>query len=258
MTHLLSEYADWILIVLIADTLIILIESMVIFRIYKKQRSQRQSQTVPLYEEEKLINPNGCVTETNVPDVREEVRPIEYETLVDKQDIAATIASEVEDIDIIEEEDRIRKTSVLLIEDDLAMQHSYLKALENDYTVICQTAPNIAYAPGSEKFDIAIISEPLFPYTIKYKEILKRIKALDKSDARKIVVLADNVTDTQLSNGYKEGIDLFLKKPITPEELQYNLKSLYADISIASLPPYRHLSGKPLSNEDHRFIRSLT
>ncbi|MDE6335262.1 MAG: AraC family transcriptional regulator [Muribaculaceae bacterium] len=273
MTHLLSEYADWILIVLIAETLIILIESMVIFRVCKKQQSEKQNQAIlavadfeessdslgsqheDIDEKQSLTNSDGAVTVTSASDVEEVALPVRCDIPVEKQDMAEAITS-IDDI--IEDDDGIRKTSILLIEDDTAMQQLYLKALENDYIVICQTVPNSTYAPTSEKFDITIISEPLFPYTVKYKEIVKRIKAIDKSDARKIVVLADNITDTQLSNGYKEGIDLFLKKPITPEVLQYNLKSLYADLSIASLPPYRHLSGKPLSNEDRRFIRRLT
>lgn len=292
MTHLFSEYADWILTLLMAETLIILIESIVIFRIYKKQVSEKQNQFIISSDNDILSNPEDksiaaylqseegqpdriisqhevkseakfhatsdeCVAESNMLATKEEAASIPDNSPVLEQCRSESIVS-IEIEDDPEDNDLTRKISILLIEDDLAMQQSYLKALENDYTVICQTSPNSIQAISAGRFDITIISEPLFPYTVKYKEIVKRIKAIDKSDARKIVVLVDNITDTQLSNGYKEGIDLFLKKPITPEVLQYNLKSLYADLSIASLPPYRHLSGKPLSNEDRRFIRRLT
>lgn len=291
MTHLLSEYADWILIVLIAETLIILIESIVIFRGRKKQKSEKQNQFIisPLDDdiisqpEDKSIDtpsqpeeqPNGifsqhelksedeshtvadeCAAEVNMATIKEETVSLPYHTPMAEQDTSEAIVS-VEIEENTEEDDLTRKNSILLIEDDLAMQQSYLKALENDYTVICQTPSTSTQAISAGRFDITIISEPLFPYTVKYKDIVKKIKATDKSDVKKIVVLADNITDTQLSNGYKEGIDLFLKKPITPEALQSNLQSLYADLSIASLPPYRHLAGKPLSNADRRFIRRL-
>lgn len=248
MTQIVSENASIVVFILIAETLIILAGGLYILYLLKRRREHITYGYLPAPAAQGEFSTPLPVAPTPTIDIQEEV--------IRNIPIPETPSSEAN----LPNPPPLKsdKLTVLIIEDDPTMRELYIKALGKEYMAkgISNKAQEIEM--DSEQFDITIFSESLFLTPAEHKEIIKRIRENDKTGDKKIVVIAENITDVQITNGYKEGVDLLLKKPFPPKLLPENLRTLYADLSIASLPPYRHLAGKPLSNSDRRFMMRLT
>lgn len=252
LSLIISAYTNWLLILVVIETFALLsIGCIFIIHRFRKRNRQAKISNQEISEED---------PDENIP-VNQKVSAKQSNSLLPGNEELPSVEenrNQLQRSTSVNTPMEPTHKSVLLVEDDPDLQQLYIKALNNEHSVkvLSHLNKTISLATSGE-FNVIIISESSFPFTVRYKEYLNEIRKSSISETVKIVVLAENMTDAQITNGYKEGVDLFLTKPISPEMLLKNINALYAPLNISILPSYHHLANKTFTNEDQRFLRQL-
>lgn len=124
------------------------------------------------------------------------------------------------------QENPSQKKRILIVEDNLDVQHYLRKLLEKDYLV--QTAHNgqEGYEKACHSIPDLIISDVMMPVMNGY-ELCHKIKSNEQTSHIIFIILTAKTSEENHEEGYKEGADHYLNKPFSPSKLQYLIKNTF-------------------------------
>ncbi|MBV8251737.1 MAG: response regulator transcription factor [Chitinophaga sp.] len=119
-------------------------------------------------------------------------------------------------------------SKILLVEDDEVMPKIIARILpEPEYQVDIAVNGKEAMQMLEEnnyQYDL-IITDIMMPYANGF-EILSKVKSHDRENPIPVIIVSNAGNEDMIMEGFKLGVDDFLKKPIIPAELIIRVKRL--------------------------------
>ncbi len=119
-------------------------------------------------------------------------------------------------------------SKILLVEDDEVMPKIIARILpEPEYQVDIAVNGKEAMQKLEEnnyQYDL-IITDIMMPYANGF-EILSKVKSHDREKPIPVIIVSNAGNEDMIMEGFKLGVDDFLKKPIIPAELIIRVKRL--------------------------------